>query len=178
MNASLVAGDSLLARVIRAGSVTMLGNVGSQLLRFGSNLLLTRLLFPGAFGLMAIAQSILTAANLLSDVGLQQAVVRSQRVHDPAFLDTIWTLQIVKGLLIVAAMAIAAPFAARGYGQPVLVAIMPALGLASLIVGFSSTQVALANRRIEVGRLTLMETGSQVLGIVVMLVWARLMPTT
>ena len=178
MNASLVAGDTLLARVIRAGSVTMLGNVGSQLLRFGSNLLLTRLLFPGAFGLMAIAQSILTAANLLSDVGLQQAVVRSQRVHDPAFLDTIWTLQIVKGLLIVAAMAIAAPFAARGYGQPVLVAIMPALGLASLIVGFSSTQVALANRRIEVGRLTLMETGSQVLGIVVMLVWARLMPTT
>jgi len=178
MNTSLAAGNSLLARVIRAGSVTMLGNVGSQLLRFVSNLLLTRLLFPGAFGLMAIAQSILTAANLLSDVGLQQAVVRSHRAHDAAFLDTIWTMQILKGLLIVVAMAIAAPFAAKGYAQPSLVAIMPALGLASLVTGFSSTKVALMNRRIEVGRLTMMELGAQFVGIVVMLVWARLVPTT
>jgi len=177
MNTSVAAGSSLLVRVVRAGSVTMLGNVGSQLLRFASNLLLTRLLFPSAFGLMAIAQSILAAANLLSDVGLQQAVVRSQRAHDQTFLDTIWTLQVLKGLLIVAAMAIAAPFAARGYGQPALVAIMPALGLASLILGFSSTKVAVANRRIEVGRLTMMELGSQVVGIIVMVVWARLVPT-
>ena len=70
MNTSIAAGNSLMARVIRAGSVTLMGNVGSQVLRFASNLLLTRLLFPGVFGLMAIAQSILTVANLLSDVGL------------------------------------------------------------------------------------------------------------
>lgn len=177
MNTSIAAGNSLMARVIRAGSVTLMGNVGSQVLRFASNLLLTRLLFPGAFGLMAIAQSILTAANLLSDVGLQQAVVRSHRAHDQRFLDTIWTLQVLKGVVIIAAMAIAAPFAARGYAQPSLVAIMPALGAASLIIGFSSTKVALVNRRIEVGRLTMMEMGSQVIGIVVMIAWARVWPT-
>ncbi len=178
MTMRIAAGNSLLARVIRGGSVTLAGNVGSQLLRFASNLMLTRLLFPGAFGLMAIAQSILTAANLLSDVGLQQAVVRSRRAHERVFLDTIWTLQIVKGLLIVLAMAAIAPFAATGYRQPQLVAIMPALGLASLIAGFASTRIALVNRRIEVGRLTAIELGSQVVGIVVMLVWARLVPTT
>ena len=174
----MAAGNSLLARVVRAGSVTVAGNVGSQLLRFGSNLLLTRLLFPSAFGLMAIAQSILTAANLLSDVGLQQAVVRSKRGHEQGFLDAIWTLQVVKGLLIMVVMALAGPIVARGYGQPALVQIMPALGLAAVISGFSSTKVALVNRRIEVGRLTMIEIGSQVLGIVVMLVWARLVPTT
>ena len=174
----IASGSSLLARVIRAGSVTIMGNVGSQLLRFGSNLVLTRLLFPSAFGLIAIAQSILTAANLLSDVGLQQAVVRSKRGHEQAFLDAVWTLQVAKGWLILLVMTVAGPFAARGYAQPALVQIMPALGLAAVISGFSSMKVALVNRRIEVGRLTMIEIGSQVFGIVVMLIWARLNPTT
>ncbi len=174
----IAAGNSLLARVLRAGSVAMMGNIGSQLLRFGSNLVLTRLLFPSAFGLMAIAQSILTAVNLLSDVGLQQAVVRSKRGHEKSFLDTIWTLQIVKGLLMLVVMVAAGPVAAHGYDQPGLVQIMPGLGLAALISGFSSTKVALVNRKIEVGRLTAIEIGSQAIGIVVMLVWAWLVPTT
>jgi O-antigen/teichoic acid export membrane protein len=170
-------GDSLLARVLRAGSVTLFGNIGSQVLRFASNLLLTRLLFPSAFGLMAIAQSILTAANLLSDVGLSQAVVRSKRGHEQPFLNTIWTLQIVKGLMILAIMTAAGPIAASAYGQPALVLIMPALGLATVISGFASTNVDLVNRKIEVGRLTVIEIGAQVVGIVVMLAWARWQPT-
>jgi O-antigen/teichoic acid export membrane protein len=174
----MMRGDTLLARVLRAGSMTLFGNIGSQFLRFASNLALTRLLFPSAFGLMAIAQSILTAANLLSDVGLQQAVVRSKRGHEQAFLDTIWTLQIVKGLLMVIVMAAAGPIAARGYDQPGLVLIMPALGFAALISAFSSTKVALVNRKIEVGRLTAIEMGSQLFGIVVMLAWAWVVPTT
>lgn len=156
----------------------MAGNIGSQVLRFGSNLLLTRLLFPSAFGLMAIAQSILTAASLISDVGLQQSVMRSKRGHEQAFLDTIWTMQVLKGLLILAVMACAAPFAASGYNQPALMGIMPALGIVSLITGFMSTKVIIANRRIEVGRLTMLDIGSQVCGVVVMLVWARIIPTT
>ncbi|MEP6501864.1 MAG: oligosaccharide flippase family protein [Betaproteobacteria bacterium] len=167
----------LLARVMRAGSLTLVGNIASQVLRFGSNLVLTRLLFPEAFGLMAIAQSILTAAALVSDVGLQQSVVRSARGHEPGFLNTIWTLQIAKGAVILAIMSLGAVFAARGYGQPMLLELMPALGVASLINGFASTNVALVNRQIEAGRLTLVELGSQVVGIAVMLGWAAVSPT-
>lgn len=167
----------LIERVMRAGSVTLVGNIASQVLRFGSNLVLTRLLFPEAFGLMAIAQSILTAAALVSDVGLQQSVVRSERGHEPGFLNTIWTLQIAKGALILVIMSLGAAFAARGYKQPMLLEIMPALGLASLIGGFASTNVALVNRQIQAGRLTFVELGSQLVGIVVMLAWAKLSPT-
>ncbi len=170
--------NTLVGRVVRGGSATLFGNIGSQLLRFGSNLVLTRLLFPSAFGLMAIAQSMLTAANLLSDVGLQQAVVRSHRGHEPIFLNTIWTLQVVKGFLILAVMTAAGPIVARAYDQPALVFIMPGLGFADLISGFSSTNVALVNRKIEVGRLTAIEIGAQMIGIAVMLTWAWIVPTT
>ncbi|HEY8977081.1 MAG TPA: oligosaccharide flippase family protein, partial [Burkholderiaceae bacterium] len=96
--------ETLSARTLRSGSWTIVGNLAGQALRFGSNLVLTRLLFPEAFGLMAIAQAILTAARLFSDVGLMQGAVRSARGHEQRYLDTIWTLDILKGSLIVLVM--------------------------------------------------------------------------
>jgi len=83
--------ETLTARILRSGSLTIVGNLASQALRFGSNLVLTRLLFPEAFGLMAIAQAILTAARLFSDVGLMQGAVRSARGHEQRYLDTIYS---------------------------------------------------------------------------------------
>src|SRR6202007_1876769 len=113
-------GAGLAARVIRGGSWTLAGNFGAQALRFASNIWLTHLLFPAAFGVMAIAQSIIAGAKMLSDVGLQQSVIRSHRGHDKEFLDTVWTLQVLKGLGILVVMTVIAPLASRLYGQPAL----------------------------------------------------------
>ncbi len=169
--------QSLSRRILRSGSWTVFGSLASQALRFGGNLVLTRLLFPEAFGLMAIAQAILMAARLFSDVGLMQGVVRSSRGHEPRYLDTVWTLDILKGSLIVLAMtALGAPVA-RAYHQPALAGLLPAMGAAALISSFASTKIALVNRRLELGRLTTLELGSQVVGLVVMIVWARLSPS-
>ena len=168
---------SLSARILRSGSWTIAGSLCGQALRFGSNLVLTRLLFPEAFGLMAIAQAILTGARLLSDVGLMQGIVRSARGHEQRYLDTVWTLDILKGLLIVAALAALGVPVAHAYHQPALVALLPAMGVAALISSFASTKIALVNRRLEIGRLTRLELSSQVVGIVVMITWARISPT-
>jgi O-antigen/teichoic acid export membrane protein len=165
------------ARILKGGSWAVVGNLASQALRFASNLVLTRLLFPEAFGLMAIAQAILMAARLFSDVGLMQGVVRSARGHEPRFLDTVWTLDILKGALILLVMTALGWPMSRAYGQPALVALLPAMGLAALISSFASTKIALVNRKLEVGRLTAIELSSQACGIAVMIAWARISPT-
>ena len=172
-----VAAASLVARVLKGGSWAIIGNLASQALRFGSNLVLTRLLFPEAFGLMAIAQAVLMGARLLSDVGLMQGVVRSARGHEPRFLDTVWTLDILKGTLILLVMAALGWPMSRAYGQPALVALLPAMGLAALISSFASTKIALVNRKLELGRLTTIELSSQACGVVTMIAWARISPT-
>ena len=165
------------ARIRKGGGWAIFGNLGSQALRFGSNLVLTRLLFPEAFGLMAIAQSVLVAARLFSDVGLMQGVVRSVRGHEQRYLDTVWTLDILKGILIMLAMTALGWPVAHAYHQPALAALMPAMGLAALISSFASTKIALVNRKLEVGRLTRIELASQVCGILVMIAWAKVSPT-
>jgi hypothetical protein len=77
------------------------------------NLILTRLLFPEAFGLMALVQVFLSGLQMFSDIGIQTSVIRSKRGEDPAFLDTAWTVQVLRGgLLWLGCLGIAGPAAA------------------------------------------------------------------
>ena len=80
-------GPSLKRRVINAG-VWSIGGYGlSQAIRFGSNLLLTRLLAPELFGVMSIATVIMGGLSMLSDVGLRQNIIQSRRGHETLFLE-------------------------------------------------------------------------------------------
>jgi len=63
-------GAGLMARALRSASWLLLGYGGSQALRLASNLILTRLLFPEAFGLMALVSVITVGLALFSDIGL------------------------------------------------------------------------------------------------------------
>jgi O-antigen/teichoic acid export membrane protein len=81
---------SLKQRILRAGSWTLAGQVLSQVIRLGSNLVMTRLLAPEMFGVMSIAITVGMILGMLSDLGLNQNIVQSKRGEEPAFLDTAW----------------------------------------------------------------------------------------
>ena len=91
---------SLKRRVLNAGIWSLAGYGCNQVLRFGSNLLMTRLLVPEMFGVMAIASVVMTGLAMFSDLGLKPSVVQSKRGNDPVFLNTIWVTQILRGLLL------------------------------------------------------------------------------
>ena len=164
---------SLRQRVFKAGSWTLVGYVGAQGLRFASNLVLTRLLFPEAFGLMALMYSILTGINMLTDLGLNQSIVTSARGAEPAYANTAWSLQVAKGVLVALAMVAAAGPAAAHFEQSQMAQLMWGIALIALVGSFGSTNVAIATRNVDLARLTQIELGTQALGIVatVLLAW-------
>lgn len=169
---ALLAGDGLRARALRGTALTFLGFGAQQFLRLLSNLVLTRLLFPEAFGLMALVMVVLTGLQMFSDTGINTAIVQNRRGDDPVFLGTAFSVQIGRGVLLWGlTLALALPMAGF-YGQPQLAALLPVAGLTALIQGFQSMRLATANRHIALGRLTALELGSQVLGIAVMVALA------
>src|SRR5882672_9646548 len=98
----------LRARVLHAGGWTVAGFALSQAIRFGANLVMTRLLVPEMFGVMAIATMLMYGLALFSDVGLRQSIVQSRRGSEAVFLNTAWAVQILRGALIwCAALALA-----------------------------------------------------------------------
>src|SRR5690349_19140391 len=91
---------TLKQRVLRAGGWNLAGYGVIQAIRLGSNLIITRLLVPEVFGVIAIVTLVLTVVTFFSDIGLRQNVVQSARGDDPLFLDTVWCVQILRGIAI------------------------------------------------------------------------------
>jgi len=167
-----------LKRLALRGSAFEVAGFGlSQLIRLASNLVLSRLLFPEAFGLAALVAIFMQGLELLSDVGLQQAVIQNRRGDEPRFLDTAWTLQVLRGGVLFAAALVLAWPAARLYGEPQLASLLVVGSFPVLFMGFQSTAVFTLRRRVHLGWLVLLEIATQVVNVVVMIAWALQSPT-
>lgn len=166
--------QGLFARALGGGAITALGYGAAQALRLASNLVLTRLLFPEAFGIMALVTVVLVALQMFSDAGIGPAIARSPRGDAPDFLDTAWTVNVLRGgLLWLLACAAAWP-AARFYQVPELAGLLPVAGLSLVIAGFNPTRIDTANRHLLLGRVTLLDLAAQAAGIAAMVVLAAL----
>jgi O-antigen/teichoic acid export membrane protein len=170
-------GEGLRARAIRGSGWTMVGFGGQQVLRLGSSLVLTRLLFPEAYGLMAIANVYITGLQMFSDVGLRHSIIQNPRGLDAEFLNTAWTMQIVRGFLLWFVSCLIAYPVSLFYDAPVLFPILCVLGFTAAIRGFQTTAYVTGNRRLQLGRITLVELTTQAVGILVILAWASVHPS-
>ncbi|TVR45205.1 MAG: polysaccharide biosynthesis protein [Rhodobacteraceae bacterium] len=158
------------------GSVvwTVGGHVGTETIRLLGNLVLTRLLFPEAFGLMALITAVMIGLRLFSDIGIAPAIQQSPRGDDPDFLNTAWTIQIMRGVLLwLSACALAIPMAAL-YGTPELMQLLPVAALALLVGGFRPTRFETASRHMRMARVTVINLSAQALGLGVMVLLAVL----
>ncbi len=176
---------SLKDRVLRAGGWALSGFAVTQLIRLGGNLILTRLLFPEAFGLMAVVYVLMTGLVMFSDLGISQAIIQNRRGHERDFLNTAWTVQIMRGVIIwllalasafLLPLAVSLDWVADGtvYANPSLPWIWGVFSLTALIQGFDSTKLALAQRNLQIKAITQIEVGAQIVALVVMVVWAEL----
>ncbi|MEZ5674012.1 MAG: oligosaccharide flippase family protein [Thalassovita sp.] len=161
-----IKGNSLVERAVRSSLLTVLGFGTYQGLRLLSNLLLTRILFPEAFGMMALVTVFLVGLSMFSDMGVAPAIMQSKRGDDPDFLDTAWTLHIIRGgVLWVAASVLAYPLSLI-YAEPELAWYLPVSALTLLITGFNPTKFETANRHLRTGRVIVVEIATQVVGLI------------
>lgn len=165
---SLVRGEGLGARAVRGSFLTFAGFGAGMVLRLASNLVLTRILFPEAFGLMALVTVVMTGLQMFSDTGIATAILQNRRGDEPDFLNTAWTVEIGRGVLLWLALAAGSPWIAAFYGQPDLGPMLAVAGFGAAIQGLTATRAYTANRHLALGRLTLLDLGSQLIGIVIM----------
>jgi O-antigen/teichoic acid export membrane protein len=165
-------GKSLKSLAMRGSLWIMSGYGISQALRMGSNLILTRLLFPEAFGLMALINVFMQGLAMFSDVGIIPSIVQNKRGDEPIFLNTAWTIQVMRGFALSACAAIIAWPVSLIYGEPRLLTMLPVVGLTAAIAGFNSTAVPLANRHLQVGKVTVLELVNQSCSLTILAILA------
>ena len=173
---------NLKQRAINASIWTLGGHAVGQALRLGTNLIMTRLLVPEMFGVMSIVTVVIVGLALFTDLGLSQSIIQSKRGDDPVFLNSVWSVQIIRGviiwiiaLLISIALYVACKFNLVApdtvYADPILPLIIPIASLSVLISSFEPTWTSTASRRLEQSKIILIDLASQIASILVMLIW-------
>jgi O-antigen/teichoic acid export membrane protein len=140
------------------------------------NLSLTRLLSPDTFGIVAVIIAITTSIEMLTDIGTTPSIIRSPRT-DADWLDTAWTLGLLRGISIAIVLALAAVPLAKFFNEDRLIPLIAASGAISLLGGVRSTQAILATRNLQVKAFAIVELFSVFVGYCVMLFWAWLAPS-
>ncbi len=176
MFARLFAGKTLKARAMKGGAVALGGFGAAQAIRLASNLIMTRLIAPDAFGLMGVTVALHVWIGMMSDLGLNASIIRSKHGEDPDYLATARTLQLARAAFVASVLVVAAlaqpHLAAQGllregsvYADPRLPAFLYAIALSMMIAGFSAMRIALHNRKLDLFPVIRLELGAQVIAL-------------
>jgi O-antigen/teichoic acid export membrane protein len=164
-------------RVARGARWILAAHGVGQGVRFVAHLGVARLVAPEAFGQMLLVALVLEGAALLSDVGLKPSIARSERGEDPAFLDTAWTLGVLRGGLLGGGVLLLAPALGALFERPDIVPLLRAGALAPVLQGLESTRGDVLTRKLDFRRQVVVGLGSYLAGVGVMGAWAWISPS-
>ena len=161
---------SSLKQTATQGAIwTILGYGVGQGTRLAGNLVLTRLLVPEFFGLMAFVTTITMGISLFSDYGVGQSIVNNPRGDEEDFLNTAWTLQVIRGFQIFFLGLLLTYPIVHFYKDDRLLLLIPLASLSAALDSFSSTSLHTLQRRLEVRKLVIYETIMRV-GMMIVLI--------
>jgi O-antigen/teichoic acid export membrane protein len=179
---------TLKNRIINAGLWTA-GAYGVELFtRLFTNVVLTRFLFPEAFGIIAASTSLIVGLALISDFGIRAVVIQNKNGESAEFLRSAWVFQLSRGIILWVILAVAcgvlsipaiqnslpphSVFADHAF--PILTAV---LGLQLPLSGLESTAIALNVRRLNYRSIVIVDLAGRIVPIPVMVATAILYPS-
>lgn len=158
---------SLSEKILVSSALTGIDHAVNLVFRLGATLVVTRLLAPDIFGLFAVITMFQVLLVMITDFGIRSLIIVSDDVDDPDFLQTCWSVQIVRGVLLWGALlALALGLyglqqaglvpAGIAYADPVLPAALAVSGLQIPIRALESVNQHVHARQMRLGRITLL----------------------
>jgi O-antigen/teichoic acid export membrane protein len=159
-------------------SVWVAGGMASgHIVRLISNLILTRLLVPEYFGIMAIVQSIIGFFVMMTDVGLLPSVINTKRDKEPVFMRTVWSVQLLVATTVCVMVLLAAYPISVFYEEPLLFPVLSFAAITSLFAGFNSVSLLIEQKHLRQKQLVINQFLSQFISSAVMILIALYSPT-
>lgn len=151
------------------------GNGFEQGLRLLRNMILTRLLAPEIFGVMAIVIAINTAFQSFTEIGIKQAIIQNPKGQERTYLNGAWWLSFLRavGLYFLAFAAI--PYVSKFYDNPELLPLMRIAFLSLLFNGLMSSRAYVAMKQMDFMKWVIIRHGGGALGIIITIALAFVM---
>jgi lipopolysaccharide exporter len=147
---------SLVTRVRSGISWNVSSSLLGQFIGFLRSVTLARLLAPEVFGLFTMALTIVTAANALTTIGLDRTIIANEfatRDELKVHLDTVWSAELIRSIIVALLVSLSAFPMTRFYGQSQLKVMIPVLACVSLAQGLQNIGLVLLRKEIRFGRI-------------------------
>ncbi|BAY24259.1 putative polysaccharide transport protein [Calothrix sp. NIES-2100] len=136
---------------------------GTQVISFLTFLVLSRLLEPKVFGLVAMANVFIAFVEIFLDQGFSDAIVQRSEL-EPEHLDTAFWTSLLSATLLALVGIFIAEHVAILFHEPQLTLVIQALSLSLPIIALSSTQQAILRRQLAFKSLTLRSLTAAIVG--------------
>lgn len=150
------AAGTISQKVIKGSFWVLALRLSNRLLGLLRTFILARLLLPEDFGLIGVATITISIIETFSQPGLGAALIqKSERIEK--YLDTIWTVSIVRSVIIYVLLFIGAPYIADFYKAPETTRIIQVFGISVIIAGCRNSGVAFFQKTLNFKRQYLYE---------------------
>jgi O-antigen/teichoic acid export membrane protein len=127
----------------------MLGlRMSERLLGVIRTLILARLLSTEAFGIMGVTLLAMSTLETFSQTGFEIALIQKQE-DIRSYLDTAWTLQLIRGFLLFLVLIITAPLIAYFFESPESAMVIRAMSIIELLKGVTNIGVIYFQRSLD-----------------------------
>jgi lipopolysaccharide exporter len=164
---------SLTVRTARSAGWVIAWRMLTRILGLISTVVLTKLLLPGDFGLVALATSFALAVDGLSELGVGEALTREMSL-DRDMYDTGFTISFCRGLLTAAVIAMGAWPVAAFFGDPRLGTITLVLAVAMLLSSVENIGIVDFRRDLAFQKELQLYTVPRILGIAASITFAAI----
>jgi len=120
----------------------------SRGLGFLRTIILARMLSPDDFGLLGIAMLYIAALESFSKTGFDTALI--QKKDDiRSYLDTAWTISVIRGILIFVILFLSAPAIAAFFNSTQAILVIRVVALASLLSAIQNVGIVFFKKELE-----------------------------
>lgn len=159
-------GGTVKTRVLRSGIWVGASELTLAVLNIVRSVLLARLLSPQIFGLMGLALIALRTFETFTRPGIAQALIARQQDFDEA-APTAFTMLVVRGVVLAALLATAAPWVGRFYAEAELTPMLVAMSSLFVLGSLANINTVAHQRNLDFRRLTYLSQVTALCGIVI-----------
>lgn len=156
-----------LSRSARNGSaVLLLSQLAKMLIQVSGLVVLSRLLSPAAFGILALIIAVIALGEMMRDFGLSSAAIQADSLSPEQASNLFWLNALVGMVLFCGNFAISPAFASL-LGEPLLEDALRVAGISFLLLGLQAQfQVSLV-RELSFAKIAISDVLAQLAGFVV-----------
>ncbi|MBW2070994.1 MAG: lipopolysaccharide biosynthesis protein, partial [Deltaproteobacteria bacterium] len=158
--------SSLTERVLRGMGWVSASKIIAQALTLGKVVILARLLSKADFGLYGLVLLSIATLQTFSRTGFDKALVQRRGDIKP-YLDTAWTVQIIRGILLALILFTAAPVIGWFFNEIRVVSLLRVMCISVVLGGCENVGVVFFQREFKFRRNFVYDVGSALVSLVV-----------